>query len=197
MQPIVIASNNQGKVKEITAVLAPLGFEIKSLSDFNIPDVEETGLTFIENALIKARHAAQYTGLPALADDSGLAVTSLQGRPGIYSARYGGADATSSERINKLLEELNGFPQKAQREAYFYSVIVLLRNELDPVPIICEGRWQGSILLSPQGNQGFGYDPIFYVPTHQCSAAELSLSEKNKISHRGQALQILQKKITE
>lgn len=194
MRTIVIASNNQGKIKEITAVLAPLNFKIKSLSDFHLPTVAETGLTFIENALIKARHAAQHTGLPALADDSGLAVASLQGRPGIHSARYGGTDATSSQRIHKLLEELNGFPLE-QREAYFYCVMVFLKNPLDPAPIISEGRWEGSILFSPQGTQGFGYDPIFYVPTHHCSAAELPLNEKNKISHRGLALQKLQEKV--
>lgn len=185
MTKIVLASGNKGKIVEINQALATTGLELIPQTAFGITDVAETGLTFIENALIKARNAAAVSGLPALADDSGLVVDALKGEPGIYSARYAGETANMTANIHKLLSALAGINQ---RQARFHSVIVYLRDAVDPMPIICQGSWEGEILISPQGSNGFGYDPIFYVPTHQCSAAELSLAEKNLISHRGKAL---------
>lgn len=185
MKTIVLASGNTGKIDEINHAFAATSLQFIPQTAFGIHDVAETGLSFVENALIKARNAASISGLPALADDSGLVVDALMGAPGIYSARYAGATADMEANIKKLLLAMAGI---THRQARFYSVIVYLRHATDPTPIICQGRWEGEILRSPQGKNGFGYDPIFYVSSHQCSAAELSLAQKNLISHRGQAL---------
>lgn len=187
-QKIVLASGNAGKIKELTALLLPLHIEVIPQSQFNISDVEETGLTFIENAILKARHASQITGLPALADDSGLAVDALNGAPGIYSARYGG--------IEKLLRNMQNISDD-QRQASFHCVLALLQTPDDPAPIVCQGRWHGSILRENRGTQGFGYDPVFYVPSESMTAAELAPEVKNKLSHRGQALRALIQILTE
>ncbi len=182
----VLATANLGKLAEIQALLSDASITLLPQSEFQVPDVEETGLTFVENALIKARYAAKYTQLPIIADDSGLEVDALQGAPGIYSARYA-QQAGWTDNNKKLLDALKDVPED-QRNARFQCVIVLLRHEKDPVPVICQGTWTGRILLAPQGQLGFGYDPIFYVPSQQCSAAELAPQVKNKMSHRGQAL---------
>lgn len=190
MQKIVLASNNAKKLKELQALLLGVGIDVLPQSTFAIDDAVENGLTFIENALIKARHAAKSSGLPALADDSGIAVDYLQGQPGIYSARFAGAHGDDAANNQKLLTLLDGVPEE-KRTAQFHCVLVLMRHAEDPVPIVCHGVWHGSILLSPRGENGFGYDPLFWVPTHACSSAELSASEKNRISHRGQAMRLL------
>ena len=190
MQDIVVATGNQGKLKEINQVLNPFGLRALGQKDLNVPDIEETGLTFVENAILKARNAARLTGKPALADDSGLEVDALQGAPGIYSARYSGAGATDAANVEKLLNALQDVPQ-AQRTARFQCVMVYLRHENDPVPLICQGTWEGYIDFQPSGENGFGYDPVFVVPQHNCTAAELSPQVKNQLSHRGQALQKL------
>lgn len=192
MQRIVLASNNQGKLRELQAVLGDDSLELLSQSDFRVGEVAETGLSFVENALIKARHACTVTGLPALADDSGLEVDALDGQPGIYSARYAGVNGEGADDANnsRLLRELAEVPE-AQRGARFRCVIVLLRHARDPMPLICAGSWEGRILFEPRGEQGFGYDPLFWVPSHNCSSAELEPQVKNSISHRGQALQEL------
>lgn len=192
MQEIVLATGNQGKVKELRAMLAPLSWRVRPQTEWNFVEAEETGLTFIENAIIKARHAAQLTGLPALADDSGLAVDALGGAPGIYSARYAGATATDTENVDKLLAQLAGVPAE-QRTAQFHCVLVFLRHAEDPTPLVCHGIWHGSITTQASGTQGFGYDPVFWVNTHHCTAAELEPEQKRELSHRGQALrQLLQ-----
>lgn len=188
MQNIVLASGNKGKIIEIAAVLQQLPITLLPQTQFGVTDVEETGLSFVENALLKARNAAKATGLPAIADDSGLVVDALKGEPGIYSARYAGQPVDMTANMHKLLQALQHI---TQRQARFHCVIVYLKHAADPMPLICQGTWEGSILAAPAGIGGFGYDPIFYVPTHNCSAAELSLAEKNRISHRGQALQQL------
>lgn len=190
VQRIVLATGNAGKLKEIRALLAPLAFDVVPQGELGISDAAETGLTFIENALIKARHAAQHSGLPALADDSGLAVDALGGAPGIYSARYAGPQAHDTDNNQKLLRELADTPD-AQRGARYHCVLVYLRHAADPTPLICHGQWQGRILNEPQGDGGFGYDPLFFVPIENCSAAELSAARKNALSHRGQALRLL------
>ena len=187
---IVLASNNAGKVRELKALLSPLKIDLIPQSELGVADIEETGQTFIENAIMKARHAASITGLPALADDSGLVVPALNGAPGIYSARYAGTTATAKDNIQKLLHDLSDVPL-AERGAYFYCVLVFLTDARDPTPLMCDGKWMGSILFTPQGEQGFGYDPIFYVTTEKMSAAELPAAKKNTISHRGLALQSL------
>lgn len=187
-QKLVLASGNTGKIKELTALLQPLHIDVIPQSQFNISDVEETGLTFIENAILKARHASRITGLPALADDSGLAVDALSGAPGIYSARYGG--------FEKLLRDMQNIDDH-HRQASFYCVLALLQTPDDPAPIVCQGRWHGSILRESRGTQGFGYDPVFYVPSENMTAAELSPELKNKLSHRGQALRSLLTILTE
>lgn len=192
MRKIVLATANPGKLRELQAVLAGLDFEIVPQSAFGVPEVEETGLTFIENALLKARNAAFYTGLPALADDSGLAVDTLGGVPGIYSARYAGAGAGDRANIGKLLAELEGVPAE-RRTARFVCVLALLHHPADPTPLICQGSWEGTILTEPRGEGGFGYDPIFFVPGEQRTAAELEPAVKNQISHRGQALVLLRR----
>ncbi|NUF49720.1 XTP/dITP diphosphatase [Gilliamella sp. ESL0250] len=194
MQKIVLATNNQGKVNELQKLLADAGFDIIAQSQFNVPDVEETGLTFIENAILKARHTAKLTGLPAIADDSGLAVDALDGQPGIYSARYAGEHSDDKSNNKKLLKALQNTP-KERRTAYFYCALVFMRHENDPTPIICLGKWHGLILNEEQGEGGFGYDPLFYVPELGCSAAQLTKEQKSQISHRGQALKQLITKI--
>jgi XTP/dITP diphosphohydrolase len=187
---IVLATSNQGKLKELTAILQPFGVELIPQSEFNIPDADETGLTFIENALIKARHAAALSGLPALADDSGLAVDALHGAPGIYSARYAGNEKEPKQNIIKLCHELRDVPDE-KRSATFHCVLAFLNSADDPVPLICHGTLTGKILHEPRGEHGFGYDPVFYVPSEEKSAAELTSQIKNKISHRAKALQQL------
>lgn len=182
---LVLASNNKGKLAELQAMLGD-SITVRPQSDFTDIEAEETGLTFVENALIKARHAARISGLPALADDSGLAVDALGGAPGIYSARYagGGGDAANNA---KLLEALKDVPD-AERGAQFICALALLRHAEDPIPVICEGAWQGRILHAPSGEHGFGYDPLFWVPERDCSSAELSPQEKNQLSHRARAM---------
>lgn len=187
---IVLASGNTGKLREIQAVLDQYRFSLIKQSEFDVPDVPETGTTFVENAIIKARHAAEKTGLPALADDSGIEVDALQGAPGVYSARYAGKHGNDKANNNKLLTELKDISDE-QRTARFQCVIVFMRHAQDPMPLICEGTWEGKILFECSGENGFGYDPLFFVPTHGCSSAELDPAEKNRISHRAQALKKL------
>ncbi len=189
-QRIVLASNNQGKVREIGQLLADRNMEVLPQSSFDIPDIEETGLSFVENAILKARNAAAHSGLPAIADDSGLEVDALNGAPGIYSARYAGPGATDEDNNAKMLEALADVPDEA-RTARFQCLMVYMRHAEDPVPIICQGSWEGRILRSPQGENGFGYDPLFFVPEKNCSAAQLPAEVKNAMSHRGKALQCL------
>lgn len=190
MKQIVLASNNLGKVREINELLQGLDLEVVPQSQHGAPEIEETGLTFVENAILKARSTAHYTGCPTIADDSGLEVDALHGEPGIYSARYAGAGAGDRENLDKLLEQLKQQPD-AQRSARFQCVMVYMRHWQDPTPLICQGTWEGSILHEPRGTNGFGYDPVFYVPTHHCSSAELAPAVKNTLSHRGQALRQL------
>lgn len=189
-EKIVLASNNAGKVREINQLLAATGLVVVPQSEFNIPDAEETGLTFVENAIIKARQAAQLSGLPAIADDSGLEVDALNGAPGIYSARYSGTGATDEKNLHKLLEDLQDV-REAERTARFQCLMVYLQHANDPTPIICQGTWEGLITFAPQGDNGFGYDPVFFVPTHNCTSAQLPPETKNQLSHRAQALQKL------
>lgn len=188
VQTVVLASGNAGKLRELGTILKPLGVTLAPQSDFAAPDVEETGLTFVENAILKARAAAQHCSLPAIADDSGIEVDYLKGAPGIRSARYSGrGDEANNE---KLLAALADVPD-AQRTARFQCVLVYMRHALDPTPIICQAAWEGRILFAPQGDNGFGYDPLFYVPEHNCSSAELPPDVKNRISHRAQASALL------
>lgn len=187
---IVLASNNAGKVREINQLLAESHIDVVPQSAFGVGEVAETGLSFVENAIIKARHAALHSGLPAIADDSGLEVDALEGAPGIYSARYAGPEGDDAANNAKLLAALEGFSEEA-RDARFQCVLVYLRHANDPVPIICQGTWEGRILHAPRGDNGFGYDPLFFVPTHGCSSAELDPATKNRLSHRGQALRKL------
>jgi len=190
MKPIVLASSNPGKVREINQLLADLGLQVHPQGEYGIVDADETGLTFVENAILKARHASRHAGLPAIADDSGIEVDALQGAPGIYSARYAGTGANDLENLEKLLADLRQVPEE-QRSARFQCLMVYLRHAEDPTPIICQGTWEGRILFEPRGKNGFGYDPVFYVPTHDCSSAELAPEVKNALSHRGQALRKL------
>lgn len=183
----VLASANQGKLTELTELLQATGVRIRAQSDFGVSEAAETGLSFVENAILKARNAAAQTGLPAIADDSGLEVDVLGGAPGIFSARYAGPGASDRENLEKLLDKLGPRPA-AERTARYYCVVVLLLHAADPTPVICEGAWEGSIQTAPTGTGGFGYDPIFYVPSHGKSAAELDSATKNRLSHRGQAL---------
>ncbi len=185
---IVLASNNLGKIKEIQALLPD--YEIIPQSEFVQTEAKETGLTFVENALLKARHAAQHSHLPIIADDSGLAVDALNGEPGIYSARYGGIGANDKDNNDKLLLKLEGVPFE-ERNARFICMIVMLKHAHDPMPLIAQGIWEGRILFEPKGANGFGYDPIFGVPKYDCSSAELPSEVKNSLSHRGQALRQL------
>ena len=190
MQKVVLATGNAGKVRELADILADFGLDIVAQTDCGVESAEETGLTFIENAILKARHAAAITGLPAIADDSGLAVDALQGAPGIYSARYAGADASDSQNTDKLLAALADVPD-GQRQAQFHCVLVYLRHAEDPTPLVFHGSWQGEIARAVSGEGGFGYDPVFYVPTLGKTAAELSKEEKRAVSHRGKALALL------
>jgi len=187
---VVIASNNPGKLKEIAALLEPLRIEFISQSQYHVPHVDEIGATFVENAILKARHASQHTGLAAIADDSGIAVDVLNGAPGIYSARYAGLDASDQQNLEKLLADLAGTPRH-ERGASFHCVMVYLRHAADPTPIIGHGIWEGLIVDEARGENGFGYDPIFYVPTHKCTSAELAPAVKNQLSHRACALRML------
>ncbi|MEW5838131.1 MAG: RdgB/HAM1 family non-canonical purine NTP pyrophosphatase [Pseudomonadota bacterium] len=187
---IVLATGNAGKVIEFNSLLAGLGLHVRPQSDFAVPEAEETGLSFIENAILKARNAALHTGLPAMADDSGIEVDALHGAPGIYSARYAGAQKSSADNNRKLLAALQDIPQEL-RTARFQCVMAYLRHAEDPTPVIAQGTWEGRILLAPQGEHGFGYDPVFWVPSHACSAAELPEAVKNAISHRALAFKSL------
>jgi XTP/dITP diphosphohydrolase len=189
-QRIVLASNNAGKVREFNQLLSNSNFEVVPQSEFDVTEVEETGLTFVENAILKARNAAEHTGLPAFADDSGLEVDALDGAPGIYSARFAGTGASDLQNLEKLLADIKDVPD-AQRTARFQCLMVYMRHAKDPTPQIFQGTWEGRILHTPQGDNGFGYDPVFFVPTHNCSSAELEPDVKNSLSHRGQALKQL------
>ena len=187
---IILASNNPGKVREVSQLLAPLKLDVVAQAELGVAEIEETGLTFVENAILKARNTASHTGLAAIADDSGLEVDALDGAPGIHSARYAGVNGNDQANITRLLRELADVPE-AQRTARFQCLMVYLRHAADPTPIICQGTWEGRVLFAPRGERGFGYDPVFFVPTHNCSAAELSPDIKNQLSHRGQALRKL------
>jgi len=187
---IVLASNNPGKVREINQLLAGAHIQVVPQREYGVSEVAETGLSFVENALIKARHASLHSGLAAIADDSGLEVDALEGAPGIYSARFAGPEASDQDNNAKLLAALGDLPEEA-RGARFQCVLVYLRHPRDPTPIICQGTWEGRILQVPRGDNGFGYDPLFFVPTHGRSSAELDPATKNHLSHRGQALRRL------
>jgi len=184
---VVLASNNAGKVREINQLLQNQQIQVIPQREFDIRDIEETGLTFVENAILKARHAAKESGLAAIADDSGLEVDALKGAPGIYSARFGGPGCNDQDNNNKLLESLRDVPED-ERSARFQCLMVYMRHADDPTPIICQGTWEGRIMLKPQGENGFGYDPLFFVPQENCTSAQLSPEIKNSLSHRGQAL---------
>lgn len=184
---VVLATNNAGKAKELNAMLGGLDMEIVAQSTLGVPEAEETGLTFIENAILKARNAAAHAKLPAIADDSGLEVDALEGAPGIHSARYSGANADDQSNLKKLLEAMKDVPDLG-RSARFRCVIVYLKHAADPAPLVTEGVWEGAILRAPVGTNGFGYDPVFWVPEKGCSSAELPPEVKNQLSHRGQAL---------
>ncbi len=187
---IVLASGNPGKVREFNQLLLGSDLEVLPQSEFAVEEIDETGLTFVENAILKARNAAAHTGLPAIADDSGLEVDALDGAPGIYSARYAGVGASDRENLEKLLHDIEGVPD-AQRSARFQCLMVYMRHAKDPTPQIFQGTWEGRILHRPQGNNGFGYDPVFFVVEQNCSSAELAPKVKNNLSHRGQALRKL------
>ncbi len=191
-QRLVLASNNAGKLKEFGEMLAPIGFEIHPQGEFNVPEAEEPHLTFVENALAKARHAARITGLPALADDSGVCANALGGAPGVISARYAGEPKSDARNNEKLVADLTSHDDKS---AYYYCVLVFVRHADDPRPVIAEGRWDGEIIAAPRGQGGFGYDPYFWLPAQGKTVAELSADEKNRLSHRGQALRALVEKL--
>jgi XTP/dITP diphosphohydrolase len=196
MNKVVLASGNKGKLKEFGDMLAPFDIEVVPQSEFNVPEAEETGLSFVENAILKARNAAEHTGLPAIADDSGIEVDYLLGAPGIYSARYAGKQASDQDNLNALLTALQGVPNK-ERAARYQCVLVMMRHSKDPTPLIVQDSWEGAILTEPTGQGGFGYDPIFWSPEHKCSAAELSKQQKHAISHRGKAMRALLAQFTE
>ncbi len=189
---IILATGNHGKLREFSEIFSPLPIQIKPQSDWNVSPVEETGLTFVENALIKARHASIETGLPTLADDSGLVVDALGGRPGIYSSRYAGENAGEHAYTAKLLHEMQDIPP-AERTARFVCVLAFLQHPEDPMPIITQATWEGTILTERRGHGGFGYDPVFFVPHENCSAAELDSRRKHELSHRGRATQLMLK----
>jgi len=193
---LVLASGNAGKCREFQQVLQPVGIELILQKSLDIIDAEETGLTFVENAIIKARHAAQLSGMPALADDSGLEVDFLNGAPGIYSARFSGSNANDASNNEKLLQLLKDVPQP-QRTARFHCVLVLMRHATDPTPLICQGSWNGHIIDTPCGDNGFGYDPLFFVDALNSTAAQLPAATKNRVSHRGLALELLLQALTE
>jgi len=194
MKKLVVASSNAGKLREFKMLLAALDYEVFTQSELGVQDVPETGTTFVENAIIKARNASAHTGLPALADDSGIEVDALNGAPGVYSARFSAPNATDEKNNALLVKKLANVPE-AERTARYRAVLVYMRHAKDPSPIICEGSWEGVIQLEPQGEEGFGYDPYFYLPTHGCTSAMLSKEDKNAISHRGKALQLLLERI--
>ena len=185
---LVLATGNPGKVKELANMLSSLNINVVPQSDFNVGEVAETGTTFVENAIIKARHAAKITGMAAIADDSGLEVDGLNGAPGVYSARFAGPGASDQDNIDKLLVDLGDNPIRSAR---FWCVLVLMRHADDPTPLICSASWEGEITLTQNGNGGFGYDPVFFVAEKNCTSAELTKEQKNAVSHRGQALQKL------
>jgi len=187
---LVLASANKGKLREFRELLVSCNLKVRPLSEFDLGEAEETGLSFVENALLKARHAAKATGLPAIADDSGLEVDYLDGAPGIYSARFAGAKATDADNNRKLLEMLAGVPE-AQRGARFQCLLVLMRHHLDPTPLICQGTWEGRIAEKPSGSHGFGYDPLFFIREQNCTAAELPREVKNTLSHRARTMRLL------
>jgi len=193
---LVLASGNPGKLRELSAMLADFGYDLHAQSEFGVGEVAETGTTFVENAIIKARHAAAETGLPALADDSGIEVDALDGAPGVYSARFAGENASDEDNNALLVEKLRGVPA-AERTARYRAVIVLLRHAADASPLICEGSWEGLIRLEPAGSGGFGYDPYFYLPERGCTSAELDAEEKNRLSHRGRAIEELKRRLGE
>lgn len=206
-QQVVLASSSSGKLEEFRALLADAGFDIVPQADFNVPDAEETGLSFVENAILKSRNACRISGLPAIADDSGLEVDALMGRPGIYSSRFAALDGTTADGAKvdgedrdkannqKLINSLHGLARD-ERTARFQCVLVYMRHAEDPTPIICQGSWEGLILHQASGEGGFGYDPLFFVPERNCSAAELSKADKNALSHRGQAMRQLLQRLT-
>jgi XTP/dITP diphosphohydrolase len=190
MNQIVLASGNKGKLREFADLFAAFDIEVVPQSEFDVPEAEETGLSFVENAIIKARNAAYHTGLPAIADDSGIEVDYLLGAPGIYSARYSGPNATDESNLQALLYALQDVPEK-ERAARYQCVLVMMRHSKDPTPMIAQASWEGGILEQKTGDGGFGYDPIFWVPEHQCSAAEITAEQKHAISHRGKAMRQL------
>jgi XTP/dITP diphosphohydrolase len=194
VKQLVLASGNAGKLRELSAILANLGYTLLPQSQFDVPEAAETGTTFVENAIIKARNAAAHTGLPALADDSGIEVDALDGAPGVYSARYAGPEANDAANNALLISKLRDVPE-ARRGARYRAVIVLMRHAADPSPLICEGSWEGRIQRQPEGDGGFGYDPYFYLPELGCTSAQLSAAEKNRLSHRGQALRELKSRL--
>jgi len=196
MQKVILASGNAGKLKEFQKLFGGCGFEVIPQSEFKVSDVAETGLSFVENAIIKARHACASTGLPSISDDSGIEVDALNGAPGIYSARFSGPGADDEKNNLKLLQELSGLARE-KRSARYQCVLAFMRHEHDPTPIIAQGSWEGTILETPSGHNGFGYDPLFWVASHQCSSAELDKEEKNRISHRAIAMQDLLSKLTQ
>lgn len=189
-QRVVLASDNPGKVREINELLGSFAITVVAQAELGVPPVEETGLTFVENAILKARNAARHAGRAAIADDSGLEVDALGGAPGVQSARYAGAGANDAANVEKLLAALHGVSE-AQRSARFHCIMVYLQHAYDPTPVIAQGTWEGRIASTPRGANGFGYDPVFFVPSHGCTAAELPADEKNRLSHRGQALRAL------
>jgi XTP/dITP diphosphohydrolase len=191
-QRLILASNNAGKLKEFAQLLAPIGFELHPQGEFNVPEAEEPHKTFVENALEKARHASRLTGLPALADDSGVCVNALGGAPGVYSARFAGEPKSDARNSAKLVADL---AQHADKSAYYYCVLVYVRHADDPQPVIADGAWHGEIIDTPRGANGFGYDPHFLLPAFGKTAAELVSAEKNAVSHRGQALRLLVEKL--
>jgi XTP/dITP diphosphohydrolase len=193
---VVLASGNKGKLREFAAMLKDLDVEVVPQSEFNVPEPEETGTTFVENAIIKARNAARHTGLPAIADDSGIEVSALNGAPGVYSARFAGPGASDDDNNKKLLKDLTNVAEH-DRGARYVAVLVYMSHAGDATPIIAEGTWEGRILFEEVGENGFGYDPLFYVPTHDCASAELDPAEKNRISHRAAALQRLRLQLSE
>ncbi len=193
---LVLASNNAGKLAEFNRLLEGSGMQAVAQAELGVDEAEETGLTFVENAILKARNAARITGLPALGDDSGLCVDALDGAPGLYSARYSGPDGNAARNIAKLLDALRDVPDE-RRTARFCCALVLLRHADDPQPLIAEGRWEGRILHAPRGDRGFGYDPVFLDPDNNLTAAELDPAIKNRISHRGRALELLRQRLPE
>ena len=192
---VTVASSNKGKLTEFQQLLSGLNFDVVPQSEFQVPDAIENGLSFVENAIIKARHASKLTGLPAIADDSGLEVDFLNGAPGIYSSRFSGENATdekNNQRLLSLLQEV----EENERTARFQCLLVYMRHPEDPTPIICQGTWEGLITLNPEGDNGFGYDPLFFIPEFNCTSAQLEKTQKNKISHRGKAMAQLLKRLS-